>query len=210
MKKFILLVLALSLFVYGCTTIQEPVLQDKAMDKEEDMTQSEKEMMEEKAAQEPVTKDEEEVPESNTQDWKYMSLKDIASQKEFKISDFKGKPVLLESFAVWCPTCTKQQRELKKLHEIVGDSVISISLDTDPNENEEKVSSHISRNGFDWYYAISPVEMTKKLIDEFGVGVVNAPQAPIILVCEDQSTKLLKNGFKDKEELQEEINRCKA
>ncbi|PIN92559.1 hypothetical protein COU56_04225, partial [Candidatus Pacearchaeota archaeon CG10_big_fil_rev_8_21_14_0_10_31_9] len=37
--------------------------------------------------------------------WMNTELNDISTGETFKISDFEGKPVLLESFAVWCPTC---------------------------------------------------------------------------------------------------------
>ncbi|PIO07358.1 hypothetical protein COU59_03365, partial [Candidatus Pacearchaeota archaeon CG10_big_fil_rev_8_21_14_0_10_34_12] len=43
-----------------------------------------------------------------TVSWMNTELKDIRTGETFKTSDFEGKPVLLESFAVWCPTCTKQ------------------------------------------------------------------------------------------------------
>ena len=117
----------------------------------------------------------EEIEESPTQEvksnWQDIPLKDVATQKTFKISDFRGKPVLLESFAVWCPTCTKQQKNIKELHKIVGDDVVSISLDTDPNEDADYVNKHITENGFDWLYAISPKELATGLIDEFGINV---------------------------------------
>ncbi len=139
-------------------------------------------------------------------DWKNRDLKDIKTGELFKISGFEGTPVLIESFAVWCPTCTKQQKEIKKLHEEIGDSVISISLDTDPNEDEEKILNHVQENGFDWYYAVSPIEMTKSLIDEFGTRVINAPSTPMILVCEDGSYRKLRgSGSRDVEKLKEEI-----
>jgi len=143
-----------------------------------------------------------------TPTWMEFELKDINSGETFKISDFKGKPVLLESFAVWCPFCTKQQEETKKLHEEVGDSVISISIDTDPNEDESKVLEHTQENGFTWRYAISPTELTQSLIDEFGVSIVNAPSVPMILVCEDGSFKKLGSGVKKVNELKAEIANC--
>jgi thiol-disulfide isomerase/thioredoxin len=137
--------------------------------------------------------------------WLETELRDINSGEMFKISDFKGKPILVESFAVWCPTCTRQQKEIKELHEEVGDDVISISLDTDPNEDESKVRSHAQSNGFDWRYVISPVEVTRALIDEFGSSIVNAPSVPMILICEDLSFRKLGNGVKDVDELKSEI-----
>ncbi len=147
------------------------------------------------------------IPESSAASgWKGIELVDVATGDTFSISDFKGKSVLIESFAVWCPTCRRQQDEMKKLHETVGDSVISISLDTDPNENKEKVLDHMTSHGFDWYFSISPPYLTKALIDEFGTSVVNAPSAPVILVCPDQSSMLLGRGVKTAKELQTEID----
>lgn len=140
-------------------------------------------------------------------DWIDFELKDIKTGENFKISDFSDKPVLVESFAVWCPTCTQQQRKTKAFHEEVGDSVISISLDTDPNEDESRVLQHISSNGFDWHYAIAPVEMTKSLIDQFGVGIVNAPAVPMLLICGNEVVKL-DSGIKSVSELKETVNNC--
>jgi hypothetical protein len=41
-------------------------------------------------------------------DWMRIPLKDISTGENFTVADFAGRPVLLETFAVWCPTCTKQ------------------------------------------------------------------------------------------------------
>ena len=134
-------------------------------------------------------------------------LKDIATGKNFRISDFSDKPVLLESFAVWCPTCTAQQKVTKKFHEEVGDSVISISLDTDPNEDESRILEHIENNGFEWYYAVSPVELTRSLIDQFGFGIVNAPSVPMLLICNNKAI-MLDSGIKSVNELKKEVDKC--
>ena len=142
--------------------------------------------------------------------WMDMELTDITTGQTFKISDFKGKPVLLESFAVWCPTCLRQQKEMQKLMESEGEGIIHISLDTDPNEDEAKIKEHAERNDLDWYFAISPIELTKALIDEFGITVVSAPSAPVVLICEDQSTRFLRTGVKSAEDLFAEVERgCK-
>ena len=86
-----------------------------------------------------------------------------------------------------------------------GDSIVHVSIDTDPNEDKSKVLDHLNRYGFDWYFAISPIEMTEALIDDFGIGIVNAPTAPVVLVCEDQSARFLPNGIKTPEELKAEV-----
>lgn len=125
-----------------------------------------------------------------------MELTDVSIGKSFRISDFQGKPVLLESFAVWCPTCLQQQKQIKELQSSEGDAIIHISLDTDSNEDEEIVRSHITRNDPDWYFAVAPPEMIRALIDEFGLGFVNAPAAPVVLICANQSARFPGRGVK--------------
>ena len=108
---------------------------------------------------------------------------------------------MLESFAVWCPTCLAQQKEMKKLVETEGGTIVHISLDTDPNEDEARVKEHLERNGLDWYFAISTEELTNALIDEFGLRFVSAPTAPVVLICQDQSTRFLGRGVKSVDRL---------
>ena len=150
-------------------------------------------------------------PETNNEgsSWMTLTLKDLNSGQSFKLTDFQGKKILLESFAVWCPVCTSQQRNIKKLHEELGDGFVSIALDTDPNEDEDLVKNHAQSNEFDWRYAVAPKAMTQALVDEFGIGIVSAPSAPMILICEDGSTRFLQRGLKSVNELKEELeNGC--
>jgi hypothetical protein len=114
---------------------------------------------------------------------------------------------LIESFAVWCPTCLEQQEKIKELKLREGDAIVHISLDTDPNENEAKVREHMETHGFDWYFVIPPIELTRALIDEFGLGIVNAPTAPVVLICEDQSSRFLERGVKSADELLSEVKK---
>lgn len=144
---------------------------------------------------------------NETIDWKNFELTDVVTGDSFKVTDFKGKPVLMESFAVWCPTCLQQQKQIKELKISEGDSIIHISLDTDPNEDNEIVMGHLTRNEFDWYFVVAPPEFTRAIIDEFGLGVVNAPAAPVVLICEDQSTRFLGRGVKSADELRSEIEK---
>ncbi len=137
--------------------------------------------------------------------WMDIELRDVASGETFAIGDFAGRPVLVESFAVWCPTCTVQQREIGRLKQLEGEAIVHISLDTDPNEDEARIKEHLARNGFDWHYAVSPIELTQALIDDFGLAVVNATGAPMVLVCPDQSSRLLRTGLKTADDLLAEV-----
>lgn len=153
----------------------------------------------------------EEIADTETQEdtinkalWRTTELTDVRTGETFTVDQF-DKPVILESFAVWCPTCTRQQKEIRELHQDIGDDAISISLDTDPNEDRQKVLDHITANNFDWYYAVAPKEVTQSLIDEFGFSVANAPSAPVVIIDENKNARLLKSGVKSSSELKGEL-----
>ena len=199
MKKTLIMILIL-LFVLvltlGCA--------NKIADVIEDEVESNTDVIEDEVENNPVL-----IEETKDMDWKDIELFDVLESETFKVSDFAGTPILIESFAVWCPTCTKQQKIFKDFIEQDTTGVIHVSLDTDPNEDKQQVIDHALSNGFNWHYSISPIELTQKLIDIYGVGVVNAPSVPVILVCEDLSERLLESGLKSVAELKEEIaNGC--
>ncbi|GAB4242289.1 MAG: hypothetical protein Kow00129_00690 [Thermoleophilia bacterium] len=134
--------------------------------------------------------------------WLDVELQDVMTGERFRISDFSGRPVFVESFAVWCPTCRSQLLEMKEVLERT-DAVL-VALDTDPNENEQKVREHVVRNGFTGHFAVAPSELTSELLEEFGPEIVAVPAAPVVLVSEDQSrARLLERGVKSADALTE-------
>ena len=146
-------------------------------------------------------------PAQETAGWMDTELTDVITGETFRISDFKGKIILLESFAVWCPTCLAQQKEMSKIMEFEGEDIVHISLDTDPNEDAAKVKGHVERNNLNWYFAIAPKELTETLIDEFGLEIVSAPRAPVVLICEDGSSRLLRGGLKSADDILGEVEK---
>ncbi|RPH83299.1 MAG: TlpA family protein disulfide reductase [Desulfobacteraceae bacterium] len=56
------------------------------------------------------------------------------SQKKVRLTDFKGKVVVLNFFATWCPPCRAEIPELNKLYRLnkeKGLVVLGVSLDMD-------------------------------------------------------------------------------
>lgn len=144
-----------------------------------------------------------EVNNTGVNDWKEFELVDVSSCETFSVAEL-DKPVLVETFAVWCPTCTRQQKEVQKLHQ--QSNAESVSLDVDPNEDANKVRTHIEENGFNWKYAVASSRLTKKLVDEYGNSIAHPPSAPAVLVCEN-GTRRLPDGVKPVSKLQEEIQK---
>ena len=46
--------------------------------------------------------------------WYSASLTDVTTGAAFTIQDFKGKVVLVETMAQWCPTCKRQQQAARQ------------------------------------------------------------------------------------------------
>lgn len=139
--------------------------------------------------------------QSFDQDWQDIELQAVDESDPFTIRSL-DRPVLVETFEVWCSTCTRQQQEVKSLKEDV--EFESVTLGTDPNQNPGRILEHKSRYGFDWRYAIAPQQMIDQLRAEYGNEIAHPPSAPMILVCEN-GTRQLPSGVKPASDLAEEI-----
>ncbi|ELZ90138.1 hypothetical protein C440_17076 [Haloferax mucosum ATCC BAA-1512] len=140
--------------------------------------------------------------------WFTTELTDVRTGEAFTIEGLLDRPILLETFAVWCSNCLRQQREMVTFHEAVGDDVLTVALDIDPNEDAEKVRDHAERHGFDWRYAVSPEPVTKSLTEAFGSSMASAPVVPMLRLCPDGSVTRLKDGHKTTEFLRERVQEC--
>ena len=115
--------------------------------------------------------------------WRATELTTVRGEESFTLDGLEP-PVVVQSFAVWCPKCGRQSEELAAL----ADSTTVVGLNTDSNEDAERVRQHAERNGFDWRFAVAPAEMTDSLVEAFGPTVVNAPSTPLVVVCEGGTT----------------------
>lgn len=136
-------------------------------------------------------------------DWQNVTLEEVDSGEEFTIQDL-DKPVVVEPFAVWCPTCTRQQQEKQSLKQEREDFT-SVNINIDANEDVSQVSRHKEEHDFDWRYAVAPTDMTNSLREDFGSSVLNAPRSPMILVCEDGSVEY-STGMKPADQISNEID----
>jgi cytochrome c biogenesis protein CcmG/thiol:disulfide interchange protein DsbE len=61
-----------------------------------------------------------------------------------RLSDFRGKPVLLNFWATWCPPCRKEMPDLERFHEQYGDkiAVLGINWNDPPAEALEFLKSY--------------------------------------------------------------------
>jgi thiol-disulfide isomerase/thioredoxin len=82
---------------------------------------------------------------------KHGTLQDFAFKAEgdrsIRLSDFRGRPVLLNLWATWCAPCVEEMPSLDRLQrDFPGVAVVAISLD---REGEAKVREFFTEHGLD-------------------------------------------------------------
>jgi thiol-disulfide isomerase/thioredoxin len=123
--------------------------------------------------------------------WITTSMTNVATGERFTIQDLaeQGKPVIIHSFAVWCPGCSMQLLESTKLQTAYPDKYIVVALDVDPNDNAAKVKRHQESNNFKGIFTTAPTDVTRSLIQAYGPGFIQSiPQT--IIICGKSATYL--------------------
>lgn len=66
------------------------------------------------------------------------------SRRTVKLSDFQGKPVLLNFWASWCVPCVEEMPSLVRLQKQLGDQVtiIAVSVDSDDKPYQQFLRQH--------------------------------------------------------------------
>ena len=142
-----------------------------------------------------------------TPTWFSAALTDARTGQTFSINDFNGKVVLVETMAIWCSNCLRQQNEVKSLHEQLGarDDFISIGLDIDPNETNDALKSYVESKGFDWLYAVPSRDVSREIAALYGDQFLNPPSTPIVVIDRHGNAHPLPFGIKSADELMQAI-----
>ncbi len=135
--------------------------------------------------------------------WFSVPLTDVNSGSEYNITDYHGKVVLVETLAMWCSNCKKQQGEVSKLKQDLGDKVTYVGFDIDPNENMENLKEYTASNNFDWVYSVVPAEVSNELAALYGNQFLNPPSTPMLIIDSEGEVHPLPFGIKSAEQLKE-------
>ena len=154
----------------------------------------------------PETSTSENISEETTESpglpsWQTAEMTDVLTNQSFSVNSL-SKPVLVESFAIWCPPCTRQQQEIKRLKNMRN--ITSVSVNVDPEE-DVRVRDHATSNDFDWRYVTAPKPTTSKFVEVFGRTFISPPSVPVILVCDDKNYELLDRGVMTVSQLDETV-----
>jgi peroxiredoxin len=115
-----------------------------------------------------------------------FTLASLAGQP-VKLSDYAGRPVLLNAWATWCPPCRAEMPALQAFYEAHRAEGLEL-LAVNAGEAESLVASFIGETGFTFPVLLDPAMQVLE-----GLGVRSYPTS--ILIGRDGQVKLIHTGL---------------
>lgn len=202
---FFSIVLLTTILVTACGVPAEDAMMDKPTEEAMHDTMMTEETMDESMATEEAMMDDNPAGDAMMESpaWFSVALTNVRTGETFTIQDLKGKVILVETMAVWCSNCLRQQGQVKELHGLLGerDDFVSIGLDIDLNEDASKLKDFVDAQGFNWLYAVSPAEVSRDLSSLYGDQFLNPPSTPMLVIDRHGVVHPLPFGIKSAEAL---------
>jgi len=123
--------------------------------------------------------------------------------RAFRLSDFRGKVILIDFMATWCGPCRQQMSHLKVIweKEDYRDKVVIISIDVDPSTPIENLKSY--RQGYPyatWIWAKDAAE--QRVAISYGVRAIPT----IVIIDQEGYVRFVHVGVTDASTLIREID----
>ena len=136
--------------------------------------------------------------------WATAELVNVATDEPFTIAGLlaAGRPVILETMAIWCTNCLAQQQRIEEALERVGpESAAYVVLAVDPAEDAAKLARYRDQHGFEGMYAVAGRDVARDLAAEFGDQVLNPPATPVVVISPSGRVTLTGYGPKSVDDI---------
>lgn len=121
-----------------------------------------------------------------------FTLKDVDG-KTVSLSDFKGKKVVLQFWASWCPDCRAELPLIKSMQEQSDPSkIVFVAVSFD--RTEEAFSSYVSKNGLEGVQLYDPAGMRDSAIAK----AYNITWIPSLYLIDEKGKVMLATVVADK------------
>ena len=109
----------------------------------------------------------------------------IKEKDGFKLKEAKGKIVIYDIFATWCPPCKASASHLSSLQKKYKDDLIIIGLSIEDNISDEKLLAFQNQNNA--HYALVNSNNNRKVADEivFSLGLGERYPIPLLAMYKD-------------------------
>ncbi len=100
-----------------------------------------------------------------------FTVEDLSGKKH-KLSDFRGKPVILNFWASWCGPCKMEMPDFEELYNEYGDKIhfLMVNMTDGYQETKEKATAHIDSEGYTF-----PVYYDTNMEAAYAYGVSSIP-----------------------------------
>lgn len=127
----------------------------------------------------------------------------IKSGETTKLSDFVGKPVVINFWATWCQYCKEEMPYFEEIYKAEQDIQFMMINATDgEEETKEKAESYIEKNSYTF-----PIYYDTNLEAVMNYNLYSFPVT--VFIDKDGNIRKKYVGLITKEKLQEEINKLK-
>jgi thiol-disulfide isomerase/thioredoxin len=126
--------------------------------------------------------------------WQTIEIVDVDGQT-FTLSELAGRPVFVENFATWCPTCRAQLGRTQEAAAAMGDDAVFVVLSVETDLSAEDVREYARDNGFtSMRFAVMSDELLAAFAGAFGTSAVNPPSTPHVVIAADGTAGEMETG----------------
>jgi thiol-disulfide isomerase/thioredoxin len=130
-----------------------------------------------------------------THAWGSAELVNARTGEPFKIADYAGKPIYIETFATWCPNCQKQLTAINEA-QMKSPEVVYIALSVEGDITDQALTKYADDNSFaNIIFAKATSEVLESLVMEFGADITNPPSTPHFFISSTGEASELITGI---------------
>lgn len=129
--------------------------------------------------------------------WQQVRLTDTTGAT-FTVGELTGRPVFVEFFATWCPTCRAQLgRTNEAAGQLAGKAVV-LALSTETELSAADLTKYQQDNDFSHLrFAVMTPAMLAAVVQAFGNDAANPPSTPHLVVSGAGAVGELRTGSED-------------